>query len=371
VPSEVTAALTLVREGVAHARQDRRFTVALALVVALVVAVVLATAGRNAATERSVVDSIETLGARTVVLTDSDRRATIDSASISNLLEIDGVTWVFGMGPAHAGHNAGLPTQGSVTTRSLVGQLPSVVEVSTGRAPESPGEAVVGREAAAALGLVDVSGAVAADGMQLGVVGQMRAEGMLAFLDETVLYRAEPAAQEPVVQIYLNVEDPAYAQAIGDEAVARLVAERPESVTVEVSSSVIQLSAVVSGDLGESSRQVMAIVLLVGLAITTVVTLAMTSNQRRNFGRMRALGASRTALVVIVLVHVAVAAAAGAVLGSAVGLAIVAATMDGVLPAWTFVVGVGLDALLIALVGAALPAVAAARRDPISILRVP
>ena len=92
---------------------------------------------------------------------------------------------------------------------------------------------------------------------------------------------------------------------------------------------------------------------------------------RRNFGRMRALGASRSALIAMVLIRTTVSAGLGALVGGAIGVAMVGATTGGELPHWTFVVGVGMLALAMSLLGCAVPAVAAARQDPVAILRVP
>lgn len=84
----------------------------------------------------------------------------------------------------------------------------------------------------------------------------------------------------------------------------------------------------------------MALVLGVGVAIVTVTMLGAVSSRRRDFGRRRALGASRSSLITLVLIHTAVAAVTGL-------------------------------CVLVALLGALIPALAAAYRDPMRILRVP
>lgn len=110
----------------------------------------------------------------------------------------------------------------------------------------------------------------------------------------------------------------------------------------------------------------MALVLGVGLVIVSVSTYGAVAGRRRDFGRRRALGASRSAIVVLVLVQTAVVACAGAALGVGVGLW---ATWS--LPSATLVTGVALRAVLVALLGAVPPALIAALRDPVRILRVP
>lgn len=361
----------LLREGIAQARRDPRFSIGIGLVVALVVGVVLSTTGRTAATEQSVMDSIDSLGARVVVLTDGNRKANIDGASVEAISRLDGVQWVFGVGPAASGSSPAAPGANRVSTRSLTGDLPEPVRLEVGREASAPREAVAGEDALTTLGLADGAGIVELGDRRLGVVGVIGADGVLDFLNETVLYRADAGEASRVVQIFVAVDDPALAQSVGQAAQAVLTADDPSGVTVEVSSSVIELGDVVSGKLGSSARQLMALVLLVGLAITTVVTMAMVASQRRNFGRMRALGASRSALVAMVLIRTTVSAGLGAFVGGGVGVAVVGVTTGGELPHWTFVVGVGVLALAMSLLGCAIPAVTAARQDPVAILRVP
>jgi putative ABC transport system permease protein len=361
----------LLREGVAQAKRDPRFTIGIGLVVALVVGVVLSTTGRTAATEQSVMDSIDSLGARVVVLTDGDREAGINGASVDAIARLDGVEWVFGVGPATVGSSPAAPGGNQVAARALVGNLPKQVTLSLGRPAAQPREAVAGSKALATLGLADGAGTVQLKDRKLGVVGVIGSDGVLDFLNDTVLYRGDAGERSRVVQIFVAVDDPAHAKTIGEAAKAVLDADKPESVTVEVSDSVIELGDVVSGKLGSSARQLMALVLLVGLTITTVVTMAMVASQRRNFGRMRALGASRSGLVAMVLIRTSVSAGLGALAGSVIGMAVVWVTTGGELPHWSFVVGVAVLALAMSLIGCAVPAVIAAKSDPVAILRVP
>lgn len=53
------------------------------------------------------------------------------------------------------------------------------------------------------------------------------------------------------------------------------------------------------------------------------------------------------------------------------GLLVVKVTGEGEIPALTFTAGLAVMTRLVALLGATPPAIAAARRDPVRILRVP
>lgn len=106
---------------------------------------------------------------------------------------------------------------------------------------------------------------------------------------------------------------------------------------------------------------------LVLVALT--MTLALNS-RRRDFGRRRALGASRSALVALTLLEASLPVLVGVGLGIITGLIALRLSL-GVLPGAAFVAAAG---ALIAVAGTAAaipPALVASMRDPMLILRVP
>lgn len=368
--------LLVLRDALVSARTQPVVTVVAALVVAMVCFLVLVTAGRSAATERAVIASIDSVGTRLVTVADATGNAQISASSVADIAQIDGVTWAFGLGEARDARNAHLPVTGRrAAVRDLVGHLPADVVRVVGRLPE-PGEAVAGAAATATLGLGDSSGAVTDGQTDVAVVGQLSGTGALAFLDELVLVRADaaglPGAEtaETVRYIYLVVDDTSEAARVTEAVTAVLRSPSPADARIEASTGAIALREVVSGRLGASARQTMAGVLAVGLVLVAITLGGGVAGRRRDFGRRRALGASRSAIVVLVLVHSATAAGAGAVVGTAAGLIVVHQSGGGLPPA-AFVAGTAVLAVVVALVGCLPPAIAAARRDPVRILRVP
>lgn len=360
----------LIRDAALATRTQKTASAAGSLVVALVCIVVLVTTGRTAATEHDVVQSIEGLGARLVVVTDVSGDAGIRSDSVTQVAGISGVSWAFGLGAATEAGNSALPSQRGVAMRALVGTLPPEVEIDHGRAPAASHEAVVGSLAKATLGLVDVVGAVSDRDTTVGTVGAMEAVGPLDFLNETVVYRAGDGVDVDVRYIYLAVDNASDAEAISTDVAAVLRVANPNDVDVAVSDGVIALRDVVSGHLGASARQLMVMVLGVGLVLVVLTTFAAVSARRRDFGRRRALGASRSALVALVVMQTAIMACIGAVFGAAVGVMAVRIS-TGIAPAWTFVAGVALLAVIMAIMAAVVPALIGAMRDPVRVLRVP
>ncbi|QDW61376.1 FtsX-like permease family protein [Oerskovia sp. KBS0722] len=374
----------LVADGVKSALAQPVATATAALVVAIVCLVVFATTGQSAAAERAVMDRIDGVGTRLVTAFDQSGNAHMQARGVEDLARLDSVSWAFALGSVTDVRNA--DTAGlspGVALRPLFGGLPPALEVTTGRSPRE-GEAVVGVDAARTLGLADGVGIVTDGPRSWPVVGVYEAVGPLASLSTGVLVPspttphppsgpgASLGASPPVEARYL------YAMATDVSAVDSLAAAlpavvpaaEPRQITVETPDGALALREVVAGELGASSRQLMAVVLGVGLALITVTMLGAVAGRRRDFGRRRALGATRTAIIVLVLVQTTVAGLAGTALGVGGGLAAVH-HLTGTLPDPSFTTGVATLAVLIALAGAVPPALAAAHQDPVRILRVP
>lgn len=362
---------SLVSDGVLGAVHQPVATMVAALVVAMVCLVVLLTTGRSAATEYAVISSIESVGTRLVAVTDSTGGAAIDVRTVAAVAELEGVTWVFGIGPARDAHNATIGRSDTqVPMRPYVGTLPGDMQLVAGRMPMAPHEAVVGVDAARGLGIPDSVGDLDDGSNRVGAVGTISGQGPLSFLNDSVLRVPDPAEEFPVRIVYVLVDDAAQSSEVARAIEAVLVAREPDQVAIETSEGAIALRDVVAGTLGSSGRQLMAGLLGVGLVLVLVTMLGAVAGRRRDFGRRRALGASRSAVVVLVLVQTMVAAVLGAGLGTGAGVLAVRAS-SGLVPSPEFVAAVGALAILVALAGSVPPALVAAMRDPVRILRVP
>lgn len=92
--------------------------------------------------------------------------------------------------------------------------------------------------------------------------------------------------------------------------------------------------------------------------------------RRKDFGRRRALGATRGLIVGLLLVQTGLLAVIGVGVGTAASLVVLVASGDPLLGV-PFTSALSVLTLSTALVAAALPAVIASRREPIRELRVP
>ena len=362
----------LFREALASARSQVVTTVVAAVVVAVVCGVVFATTGRSAATEQTVLSSVDLAGTRLITVSDNDGASLLSPQSIGSIASLHGVEWVIGLGPVTDMYPASRPISGTGTsTRHVYGDLLSAVDLVEGRVP-GLGTAVMGVEAEVELGLVDGVGGIRPSGStaeSVAVVGAFRSP-VVASLDTNVLVPSDPKDGGELRYIYVQsttVEGVERLQAaVGDV----LVAGNPASITVSAPQGLIELRDSIASGLGVQSRLQMLLILGVGLVLVSITMLGGVASRRKDFGRRRALGASRSAIVFVVVVQATVAGCVGVVLGSAVGLTATRA-LAGSLPSITFVSGVILLTLTSVVVAALPPALAAAYRDPVLILRVP
>jgi putative ABC transport system permease protein len=344
-----------------------------ALIVAIVCVVVLATTGRTAATEAQVLASVDSVGTRLITVTDTTGTSKIDSSAVAIIQRLDGVDWAFAIGPASDAVNPAIgkvATSAAVPVRVLLGDLPADVPLTAGRAART-GEAIAGAGAAGRLALSDVAGGIASGGALYPVVGRFEASGPLSSLSDAVLVRGDTASSTASVRyMYVLVGDGYDVATVRTAVEAAVPSSVPATVEVEMSDGALRLRETLSGTLGASSRQLMVLVLGTGMALICVTVIGSVASRRRDFGRSRALGASRSAIVVGVLVQSTIAAGLGTLLGISTGL-VVTHMLSGSLPSTRFISGLGGLTLLAALLGSLPPAIAAAWQDPVRILRVP
>ncbi|MCL1900092.1 MAG: hypothetical protein FWG11_06235 [Promicromonosporaceae bacterium] len=359
----------LLRDSLAQARAQIATTITLILVLATVCFAVLVTTGQSAASEARIVEQIDGAGTRLIALSDNAGDADIRPEAPAQIAGISDVTWAFGLGEAVDVTNAVI-TDGRVAARALVGGLPAEMPLVQGRAP-LPGEAVVGLQAAPTLHLGPGLGTIAAPGQDpIAVVGVFDASGPLASLANVALVSRAADDVETLRFVYVMASDVTTVERLEDVLRASTPARNPAALTVETPTGAIAVRDMIAGNLGAAARQLMAVVMGVGAVLIAVTMFAATASRRRDFGRRRALGATRSTLVAGLLAQTTVGAVLGIALGTTAGLIALQATAES-LPSWQFTAGAAGLALLLTLVAATPIALHAATRDPLRILRVP
>lgn len=362
----------LIAESVRVAASQRVASGVTLLLIAAVCAVILATTGRAVQGEDGVLARIDDAGTRAVVVSDaSSGSAGIPVEAVERISRLSSVEWVVGIGFARDGRNAAIGRAGTpVPVRVLYGEPPSTVLRTTSLRPLAAGDAVAGLAASSALGLADgVGGIELEDGTGVAVVGSVQADPPLQFLNEgVVIARAGGGATLRSIHVLARRSD--QVGALAEAVTALLGAKDDTAVRIQTSATLAAVRAAVSGELGRFSRRLVLLVLGAGLVLLALNVYGGVMLRRRDFGRRRALGASRSAIVLLILLHTETVAALGAALGSTIGVLLVW-RWTGVMPHAAFVVAITTLSLLCAGLAALPPAAFAARRDPIRALPVP
>ena len=341
--------------------------------VAVMCAATLATVGRTAAAEEQLLARLDSAGARVLVVSDArgddlisptivDQAAGLSTTerAVGTLIPVDVVNGVIGQGGTR------VPAWG------IHGDLAAVATLTSGRWP-GPGEAVVTAEAMTRLGLDAPVGWVAQASTTVvddwSVVGSFTPREPFGDYGSGVLYVAPEGRALDSVHVVLTSAD--VAQAAQGQVLRLIDPPAPDSVTVTSPVSLAQLQDQVTGDLATFGRTLLLGVLGGGALLVAIVTLADVLVRRKDLGRRRALGATRAVIVALVVLRTLAPALLGAAIGVALGLWATSRLGAGAIPPWEFTTGTATLALLAAAVAAIPPALYAATRDPVRVLRTP
>jgi len=339
-----------------------------ALIVASVCGVIVSTTGQTVAIERDVLSRIDDAGTRTIVVEDVDGRADFDDGVVDRINALSDVDWAIGFGIARDVRPKGLDGASAVPMRPLFGAVPGAIETS--RWNLASWTALIGVDAIGLLGLETAAGPVehAEDGDEIGVVGWLDADPPLDFLNRSLV--TVPIEKDEVIRIVGLVSAADRVSGVRSAIESVLDPADPTSITIQTSDSLVEVRAAVQGELGTFGRNIVIGALAAGLVLTALNVFGATTARRRDFGRRRALGASRLDIAALVTTQTAATATIGAAVGTVVGTVIVE-LLIGSIPEADFTVAVAVLAVLASSFAALPPALIAAFRDPVRVLRVP
>jgi putative ABC transport system permease protein len=332
---------------------------------------VVGTIGQTVRAEQDVLGRIDEAGTRTIVVTDERGAAGLTPDTISQIERLSGVEWVVGLGFAVDGRNVALPHADAtpVAVRTIWGEIPPEISIA-GRQPRA-GEAIVGPNAAASLGLAQGMGAVEIGQRTIPVVAGFHAYDALADLNASVLVMpVDGETSAPVRSIRVLARSPGAVAPLAAAILEVLGQDSAGKVSLETSSALADVRSAVGGELGQYGRQLVLAAFGASLALIALVTYAAITQRRQDFGRRRALGATRADIVAMVGIQSALTGGLGAGVGTAIGSVIVI-RMTGGLPDAAFLGAVMVLATYVSVLAALPPALAAALRDPVRVLRVP
>lgn len=360
----------VLREALASVRsQPLLSAVTVVMVMGMVLAVMLTT-GRTVGAEQRVLSTIDSEGTRTIVVR-AEEGAGLTSGAIDRMRDIEGIEWVGGFSAAADATNSAVPEGRRTPVRSVYGPHLARLGVPSD-SPVPGGLAWASSRALTDLGMPDASGGITlASGTSYAVAGELDVPDFLQDLEPLVLVpQPEATGEEPIGTIVVVADTPELVSAVGDAVMSVAEAEDPAKLRLQTSENLAELRSVLGGQLGSFSRGLVLALLTVTGGLLSVLLFSLVMMRRKDFGRRRALGASRRLIIGLILMQTAVLAGVGLLLGLIISAVVLLATGDP-LPGVRFSLALCVLTLATALLSAVFPAVVASRRDPIRELRVP
>jgi putative ABC transport system permease protein len=341
-----------------------------ALVTAAAVAVILSTTGQTVVAEQEVLARIDDAGTRSI-LVGIDPAAEVTPEAVERVGRLSSVEWVVGFGPVQDARNLAVPGGAPVALRPVYGELPAVLVLDPLRQPPWHTVAWAGDEALTTLGFATAAGGVVTDltGEDYAVVGSLTATDPLDDFNRQIVRLPGPDDDE-LRRLVVVTHRPDQVDATADLVLDILSPADPAAVTLQTSVQLAAVRAAVAGELGEYSRSLVLTVLAAALGLLLVTSYGTVATRRRDFGRRRALGATRPTIVALVCTQQGLTAGIGILGGTAAGIAFTWRWTHH-LPDSRFTAAVAVLVLLVTVAAAVAPAIVAAYRDPVRILRVP
>lgn len=358
----------LAREALASALAARVATALVLLVTAAMCAVVLLTSGQAQANREEVQQRLASDASRVLTVTVRAGSPIVNPTTIESVRTLSSAQVTLAASLPTDAYNATLgPGAPLVPMWDVAGDLPQAVVLTDGRLP-APGEAIASEKARAAFGLAGPVGAAeTAAGRQAPIVGVFRPTEAFPTLGEGILVAAQPATggtEQSYRSLSVLAESTATTSATQQAVLGILAPPDPSAIEVDSPTSAARTAMDLDRQLAAYTRTLLATVLGVGAFFVGAVVLADVLIRSRDLGRRRTLGITRTDLVLLVTARTALAAATGALVAClATGVA-----MAGTVPARS-VAATGVLAVVTAILAAIAPAVFAARRDPVRVMR--
>lgn len=363
--------LALLREALATAWAQPVASLVTIVMVAGMCATVLLTTGRTVGAEQAVIGSIDSAGTRSIVIR-ADPEAGLTSDVLDRIANLDGVEWAGAFGPAFD------------STNSLIGdgvKVPVRLAWSDdfGKLGVPEDEALPGATAWASpqaleqLGMLGGSGGLtASSGQTYAVGGEILTPDYLTILEPLIVVpQPQSSTSTSKVSVLVVIANrPDQVAPVAQAVQSVLAVDDPSKVKVATSESLATLRALVEGQLGSFGRNLVIVIFALTAVLVAAILYGLVMLRRKDFGRRRALGASRGFIVGMLLAQVAVLSLIGSALGTGVALASLAVSGDPS-PGIDFLVALNVLAIAVGCLAALVPAVAASRRDPLKELRVP
>lgn len=360
--------LVLLKEVVATAWATKVSSILAAVVVGAMCCASILTVGKTASNAAAVAAQMEGAGGRRLSVIDGRSEGFINARTLTGIQAVGTVERAVVLGtPSDVTNGAIGPGGIRVPAWPFLGAVDDAVTITRGRHPEV-GEAVVSASALRNLGLAEPVGfVVTASGERFPVVGAFTARSPFDDLAAGVLIAAapdSPGRELRVVVTSMSAARPTVAAVLGILGPTDM-----QGVYVESPTSIADTARGLNDQLSTFGRSLLLMILGAGGFFVAAVVLTDVLVRRRDLGRRRTLGITRLDLASLVTLKTALTATVGAVAGCSAAWWVNRG--GGITTPVDFTCAVGVLGVLVASLAAIPPAVFAAFRDPVAVMRTP
>lgn len=332
------------------------------------------TMGRVAGTEQAVLSSIDERGPRLITVR-AEPGAGLKTSFLERLSRVNGIEWAGAFGPAEDARNSAFTGGEPVPTRLAYSLDFGYLQITTNNETPSESQAYASADALRSLGMTDPSGGMkkVSDSTDIAIIGQLSTPDFLGFLEPLVIipYAVQTqTADAPVGLVAVLVSTPELVPTIADLIASTLDVPDSSKVKVTTNKDLAALRGSISSQLGDFGGSLVLAIFAVSVLLVASTLFGLVLLRRKDFGRRRALGATKAFIVFLLVVQSGIVSLGAAVLGSALaGLAL--NLLSDPQPPPAFYLSTVILATAAGLIAAVVPGLVASNRDPIRELRVP
>lgn len=358
----------LVREALAGARSQPVASCFTITIVALMMVTVMLTAGRTVSAQETVLRTIDSAGTRSIVVTATDG-AELTSGVIDRLSGLQDIEWAGAFSEVFDVENSEIPGGARVPSRFLYTMNGTPLGISSIDFSATNGIAYGTDAALLELGMREGGGISTAANAGYGVRGGLLVPSNLSGLNLQVVIPQARSPEHGVNLLVVLARDAKMVASVSAAVESVLGVRDPTRVQVTTSEQLANIRSLVATDFTAFSRNLVLGALAISGFLVAITLSALVLIRRKDFGRRRALGASKAIIMILMLLQTAILATIGASIGSLVAVA-VPAFLNDALPDAGYLLSVAILAILISIIAATGPALIASQRDPYRELRV-
>lgn len=341
------------------------------VIVAGMCLIVLLTTGKSEGMRTALTDSLDSAGARTLVFSTSNG-TTFDVQAINALAGLNTIAELTAVGTAN---DVQAITGGTkLPIRALYTDTPNALGL--GVLPEHPTaltRSVVYMSETAGTTIGAVDGTIAVEtgaGAAYSAATGLHVPDALTFLEPLAVVPRPLAEAANATAVVVTATGAASVAPLAKAAAGILAGDNPQGLRVATSQQLADLAELLDGQFGTFQKSMVAGAMALSAVLVAAIQAGLMMIKRKDYGRRRALGASRSLIMALILGQAALVSTAGIILGTLAAVLYLAATGAPV-PGPAYLTAVALLTLFTCLAASILPATGAAWRDPIKELRVP